>query len=380
MASSLKDLWKDGREGSLSPLEQCRAWALREVYRENNVPEKKLHTQMASKLTKIGGGQPTPRAVLYLCQKMDSDGDWYPGKVQEGGGRKPALTELAKGVIKRSAEAINRRGGEVTYRQILGKCPEAVKNPTSNKPVDKKRVYDVFRTQCYDDGAELPWENRNKLQKSALPDCMIEERRLFCKYLLKLPHTDDWYYKNLIWTDMCNDIIPTSELMAAKQALARKGNRKWMSPGSQEYSANLKGDKIHLKQKSSDTYRIWWMPVLMQGKLHIEVFNAEFPGETVAGAQIAAERLRPILNIRFKWWQAKPKIVFTDKGKAFYHNNSKITQGWKDGLKSAGLKPFMGDDASKQCGAMGDVLLHETAVSWVFLFFCFGDKTGKKKK
>ena len=369
MASSLEDLWKDGKEGCLSPLEQCRAWALRETYRDDDVPEKKLYTQVASKLTKIGGGQPTPRAVLYLFEKMDNDDDWYPGKVEEGRGRKPALTELAKGSIKRSAEAINRRGGEVTYRQILGTCPEAVKNPDTNKPVDKKRVYDVFRTKCYDDGAELPWGNRNKLQKSALPDCMIEDRFQFCKYLLRLPHTDNWYYNNLIWVDLCNDIIPKSELMAAKQAVARKSNRKWMSPGSQEFSANLKGDKIHLKQNSSDTYRIWWMPVLMKGRLHIEVFNAEFPGETVPGAQIAAEKLRPILNLRFKWWQSKPKFVFTDKGKAFYHSNSKITEGWKDGLKSSGLKPFMGDDNPAQCAMFGDVLLHETAVSWVLLFF-----------
>ena len=43
----------------------------------------------------------------------------------------------------------------------------------------------------------------------------------------------------------------------------------------------------------------------------------------------------------------------------------KIRQGWKDALKSSGVKPFMGDDASVQSGSFGDVLLHETAVSWV---------------
>ena len=104
MASSLEDLWKDGKEGCLSPLEQCRAWALRETYRDDDVPEKKLYTQVASKLTKIGGGQPTPRAVLYLFEKMDNDDDWYPGKVQEGRGRKQVLTGLAQSVIKRSGK------------------------------------------------------------------------------------------------------------------------------------------------------------------------------------------------------------------------------------------------------------------------------------
>ena len=42
----------------------------------------------------------------------------------------------------------------------------------------------------------------------------------------------------------------------------------------------------------------------------------------------------------------------------------KIRQGWKDALKSSGVKPFMGDDASAQSGTLGDALLHESAVSW----------------
>ena len=80
MATSLKDLWKAGKDGCLSPLEQCRAWALREVYREMDVPEKKLYTKMAAKLTKIGGGHPTSRAVLLFFEKADNDEEWYPGK------------------------------------------------------------------------------------------------------------------------------------------------------------------------------------------------------------------------------------------------------------------------------------------------------------
>ena len=92
MASSLQDLWLSGKEGCLSPLEQSRAWALREVYREQEVPEKKLYTKVAEKLTKVGGGAPTPRAVLKLFEKIDGDEEWYPGKIAEGRGRKPALS------------------------------------------------------------------------------------------------------------------------------------------------------------------------------------------------------------------------------------------------------------------------------------------------
>ena len=138
-----------------------------------------------------------------------------------------------------------------------------------------------------------------------------------------------------------------------------------MSPGCQEYSRNLKGKKECLKQNSANTLKFWWMPVLVRGKLHVECFGADFPGECPAGAGIAAERLGPILNIRFPN-DAKPKIVMTDKGRGFFHGfTSKVTDEYKAGLRSVGLRAFMGDDAKKQCGDLQDLMLHETAVAWI---------------
>ena len=170
-------------------------------------------------------------------------------------------------------------GAEPTYARILSSCPEAVKNPATGKPVDKKRVFDIFESQCYDDGAERPWKNRKRLTKSALPEDVMKKRLDWQAFMVGLGHTAEWYYKNLIWVDLCNSIIPTSEKKATEQALARKAGRGWMSPGCQEFSRNLKGRKESLKQNSWDTYKVWWMPVLVRGKFHVECFQAEFPGE-----------------------------------------------------------------------------------------------------
>ena len=172
------------------------------------------------------------------------------------------------------------------------------------------------------------------------------------------------YFKNLIWTDLCSTIIPRSELKAAQQALARKGGSGWMSPGCQLYSRNLKGEMYSVRQNSSDTSKVWWMPVLVRGKLHVEVFNAGFPGECPEGAQIMAEKLGPILNIRFPN-ETKPKIVMTDKGKGFYKSTGQIQPEYKAGLQSVGLRPFMGDNARQQPGTLSDLMLHETAVAWL---------------
>ena len=57
--------------------------------------------------------------------------------------------------------------------------------------------------------------------------------------------------------------------------------------------------------------------MLVRGKLHVEVFPADYPGENPLGAEWAAEKLGPILNKRFPNG-SKPKFVMTDKGKCFY--------------------------------------------------------------
>ena len=364
--SSLKDLWTAAKDGNLSPLEQSRAWALREVYREMGIPEKKLYTKIAEKLTKAGGNEaPGSRAVLKLFAKIDGDEDWYPGKVAEGRGRKPALSGLARNAIKRSAEAMKSKGGEPTFNLICGSCPEAVKNPETSNPVDKKRVYDVFRKDCYDEGADEPWTHRKRLQKKALPDLVIQQRVKWHKWMEGLGHTSDWYYKSLIWIDLCNHILPRTQKVAARQALARKDGSGWMSEGCQQWSRNLKGSKDCLKQGGWGTIRVWWMPVLTRGKLHVEVFVGDFPGENPEGAQQAVEKLGSILNLRFPN-DSKPKVLFTDKGKGFYQIlNSQITPEYKAATRSVGLRPFMGDDASKQPATMGDLMLHETAVAWL---------------
>ena len=367
MASSLEDLWLGGKEGCLNPLQQCRAWALREVYREMETPEKKLYQKVASKLTKLGGGAPTSRAVLKLFAKIDEDEEWYPGKVEEGRGRKPALDGKARNAIQRSAEAMKRNGSEPTYTLILGSCPGAVINPDTDEPVDKKRVYDVFREQCYDEGAEHPWKHRKCLTKTALSDEIITKRWGWLLFMERQSHTAEWYYKNLIWIDFCNTILPRSEKKAAEQALARKGGSGWISQGCQMFSCNLRGDRTSLKQNSEDTIKVWWMPVLTRGKLHVECFNADFPGECADGAELAAQRLRPILNLRFPN-ETKPKFVMTDKGRGFYASfTSKMTPKYKAGLQSSGLKAFMGEDATVQPGKLSDMLLHETAVAWLRL-------------
>ena len=85
-----------------------------------------------------------------------------------------------------------------------------------------------------------------------------------------------------------------------------------MSQGFQQSSENLCLPKQVLKLNSSDTVRVWWVPILARGKLHIEFLSDDFPGETPAGAAEMGARFRAALNIRFQG-SAPPKVLFTDR-------------------------------------------------------------------
>ena len=109
--------------------------------------------------------------------------------------------------------------------------------------------------------------------------------------------------------------------------------------------------------------RIWWFPVLTRGKLHVELLPETFPGEKPRGIHELVSKLPGILNARFPTTEP-PKVVMTDRGPAFYHTaTGRITREYKASLRAHGLRPLMGDNASKQSGDAQEVMLHETAVA-----------------
>ena len=100
---------------------------------------------------------------------------------------------------------------------------------------------------------------------------------------------------------------------------------------------------------------------MTRGKLHVEVFGADFPGEDEAGAALLVSRVRAAVNVRFHGQPNKPETLWTDRGKEFYQPSS----GFKQALRDHKFKAIHGDDASAQPGRLQEVMLHETAVSWM---------------
>ena len=61
--ASLERLWKEGRDGALSPLEQMRALALRKAQRDIGGDKAVNLEKIADRDTKVGGGHPTRERI-----------------------------------------------------------------------------------------------------------------------------------------------------------------------------------------------------------------------------------------------------------------------------------------------------------------------------
>ena len=168
------------------------------------------------------------------------------------------------------------------------------------------------------------------------------ERRLDCAAALQdLGHTAKRYFEKVVYTDICNSVLPRAEAKAEEQSLARKGGKGWGSEGAQLSSDCLRGGKESWTLKSTDAERIWCAPVLACGKLHAEVLPEDFSGEDASGAEVLVQKVRAAMHVRFQGGgQAAPKVVWTDRGNGFYDGTGKITTKYKSALHGNDLKPF----------------------------------------
>ena len=369
----LKEAWLSGMMGRMSGQTQAKAWALRELWKEEHGDKiYGMLTHIASKLHVISPPRakkehPTNSALLQFFEKIDNDEEgWYPGKNdQKKRGPDPAINGTNRNVIARSAMTMKENGKEPTYPELVAHNKKASLNPATQRPVDKKVMYKMLKTHCYDEDPEDKWIHDNRYSKTALTPKQIAARYTWAWELEGNILNPDWCLQHLIWTDICNSILPTTENLHQKQKLARKKKKGWGSKKSKKRSINLVGDQKVIKQKAWGTKKVWWAPILSRGKLHIEVMGEKFPGENEDGAAILVDHLRTAVDKRFPG-ASQPKTLFVDRGQGFYEKNyGKITPKFKEALQRNRFKAYYGDNAKAQPGAMHELMLHETAVAWI---------------
>ena len=376
---NLEKLWLHARSGTLCAREQMKAWGLREAWKQLNLTTTRPPTrkelygmlEFVRQRVRTSGQQPTHptcNSLKALFEKIDADPSWYPGKKDEDAtppGPLPVLRGVKRKAVAEAAMALKRRREEPTYSAIVAQCPNAALNPQTGDAVTPKLIYNVVKQDCYDKDPAAPWRNQPRVAKKGLTDDAICRRFAWGVDMQSKGYTAPWMFKNVVWTDICNSVLARSVTKANEMALARKSGKGWISDDSKYDNQNLRGDKNTLKLSGSDTQRVYWAPILAMGKLHVEILPLGFPGETEAGAAILMQRVRAALNVRFQSTRA-PRHVFVDRGNGFYTQvTGEVTPGYRQALHQHGLKNFMGNNCGLQPGQLGDMLLHETAVSWI---------------
>ena len=85
--------------------------------------------------------------------------------------------------------AMKERNEEVAYSRLIGACPKATLNAATQKPVGKKRVYDILRADCYDQDPADAWTHGPRMSRAALTDDMKSKRVRFADEVLAMgPH------------------------------------------------------------------------------------------------------------------------------------------------------------------------------------------------
>ena len=140
MSSALRQLWLSAPPGRMSPWQQARALALREVSRELHAGRTQLEW-VAARVEKVGGGSPGQDALHKFFTKVDADPDWFPGKQCSGKkrGRSPLLTLAKRRCIARAAMSAkhtqNKAAGTIhRLEKPWGICTSAQLVCTLNRP------------------------------------------------------------------------------------------------------------------------------------------------------------------------------------------------------------------------------------------------------
>ena len=91
-------------------------------------------------------------------------------------------------VLEAALELFVERGIEPTYPLVIAQCPNASVNPETGEVVNKRVIYSIFESRCYDEDPESPWTHGLRSSKHALTETEIAKRLAFGKHMESLKH------------------------------------------------------------------------------------------------------------------------------------------------------------------------------------------------
>ena len=126
----------------------------------------------------------------------------------------------------------------------------------------------------------------------------------------------------------------------------------------------LRAPKESLKQAAWEAERVSWLVVVARGKVALQVLPEDWH-LNAEGMAAAMRGLTETLRRMFGANARLPRMLFTDRGTGMYIPLGQACTAFAETVADEGFHLYWGADATRQSPDMGDMLLHETAVSWI---------------
>lgn len=318
-----------------------------------------------------GGGHPSGRAVKAIWAKVKKDGQWLLGQTPANQGGRPAqITQGQKQAIANKAMGLKKELLAPTPERVRISMPRKTINKTTKKPISDSSIQRVFKTLCYDEDEDDPWQYRNAPQQDCLTQRDFPARVRTAQHVLhNVTKAAAW---NFVAIDPCFSLLPRQQFKADQLKIAAMGNKKWMSKRSARKGSNLRAPSTAKTQKDACTI-VPWTPVFARGRLKLVVLTE--PGAKLNASENAAAFVRDTLpgilaSMKKEWkWSNIPRVLVHDK--ASYFVNSKkncLNDTFAAGLRAGGFTSWVssGDgNCSWLARNLGDFYIHETVISHV---------------
>ena len=375
------------QKGRLPPWEVAKAFAFHTViaavcdHLGQAPPEllgKSNDAFIAERLTLVGGGHPSQRAVRAAVVRCRSS-SYYPGQPRRDGAGRPAVfTEHQKDEVARVAMNMSRgkRPMQPSPARVRTVLPKLIVNPDTDKRMSDWSIREIFKTRCYDEDENDPWDWLPAGAQSFLTPTDIEKRMRCGKHIVANFPAGSWV--NHVAIDPCSTMLPRADWRLLEMQVAAMGKMRWRSSRTIRKGTNARAAATALKQSGS-CLQVHWTPVFARGRIYIHVCDPVPTGDDVpkklndsAALGLFVSRMLPGILSEMKVRHGRssvPRAVV--HGKASYMVNSAgelLHPVFCAALKEAGMTSWTGPPGSSTawlCGKFSDVYLHETAISHI---------------
>ena len=336
---------------------------------------------IAGQVRSANGQHPTERTVEYVVARCKDPG-WFPGKCRaKGGGRPPVYSEYKKNKVAEVAmETLKRKRVAPTPRRVRQKLPGLTRNPVTGNAMDDKTIQKIFKTRCYDEDEDDPWQYLESQSQDVLAEELKPRRLTSAGWILENIPQSHWLKH--VGFDPCYKLLPKKQERLEELQVAAMGKKQWMSKGSARKGPNLRAPKTAKTQTGSQVTKVEWTPVFARGRLRIYVCDPAVAAEddrhpaSLADSQNVAKFVRHVLpqillemKKAYKW-TTLPKTVVHDKASYMVTTaHERLNGTFAKGLRDGGFKSWIGPDLNSSTEWLakkwGDVYLHETVNSHI---------------